>query len=525
MSNNIVIKYLKSCYCIEDVSDIDAEDHLLDTYRKQPLTIERCRVLLKLLHEQTHLIQDISCFSSYVEDRIQQVLLSYLTYLPHQADITFPLYSRNNRTNEVPERKKGVEVRMVDGQLYYLYYYHDFKEVLFRKGKFPTIEADLFRTSKGVIKEFSISYRDLLESHAHFKSIFDLYVLTSESPYKGTVHQLIAKDNLFPFSNTGKGRVGINILPFKYQKTYYYPFYLFMQATSFNWGDIMNYLNTYFPIQGIKGHDEYLKSYFLFTLIFEAAVCIPSFDDILYKSKTKNFKFDYFNPVTRFAQILNFFAKFSHDELMEYKTGDLKSLIDTLSKEYGWPDFETTIRSHSFGDDTLVNMVTCDSLEIIQRIGRDSIKMKSECNANFTWVSLALNELNVPTISRTSKGLRQFCKGNWPKDVTDRYQSFYDAWYGNDLDGTHREYRQFLKLISEKLFRTTILDTDLYFGGEYNCPMKASECPHRCEFCNSIKHIQDIKEFTSNNGIKCMFSDYLNSKEFITPISRTLSDF
>ena len=516
MNDNIVIKYLKSCYCIEDVSDIDAEDHILDTYRKQPLTIERCRALLKLLHEQTHLIQDISCFSSYVEDSIQQVLLSYIIYIPHQADIKFPLFSKNNRANEVPEIK-----RTIDLMLNHLYYYHDFKEALFLEGIFPTYGADLLKTSKGVIKEFCISYRDLLESHAHFKSIFDLYILTSKSPYKDVVHQLITKDNIFPFSNTGRGKIGINILPFKYQKTYYYPFYLFMQTTSFNWGDIMNYLNTYFPINGIKGEDEYLKSYFLFTLILEAAVSIPSFDYILNESHTEDFKFEYFNPVTRYAQILNFFANFSHEELMEYKTGDLKTLIDTLSKEYGWPNFDTTIRSHSLNGDSVMNILNEDSLEIIQKIERNSIQMKSECNGSFTCVSLVLDELKVPTISRTSKGLRQFCEGNWSKEITDQYQSFYNAWYNNDSDEKHREYRQFIKLISEKLFRTTILDTDLYVGGEYNCPMKDSECPHRCEYCNSIKHIQDINEFTSNKDIKCMFADYLNSKKYIIPISRT----
>lgn len=516
MNDSIVIKYLKSCYCIEDISDIDADDHILDTYRKQPLTLDRCRVLLKLLHEQTHLIQDISCFSSYVEDRIQQVLLSYIIYLPHHLDITFPLYIRNKQTNLVPTMKKGEEMRAIDIMLNYLYYHHDLKECLFLKGKFPTYEADLFKTSKGVIKEFSISYRDLLESHAHFKSIFDLYLLTCQSPYKGIVHQLIAKDNLFPFSNTGKGRIGINILPFKYQKTYYYPFYLFMQTTSFNWGDIMNYLNTFFPIKGIKGHDEYIKSYFLFTLVFEASIAIPSYDFIL----NSNCNLEDFNPVTRYAKILNYFADLSYEELMNYRTGDLKALIDLLAKLYDWPDYETTIKSHTLDDDTIMNMISSDILEVNQRVLRESIKMKSECNAQFTCVNLALDEIHVPVISRTSKGLRQFSQGCWSKEITERYKSFYDAWYKTSLTEDEEKYRQFLKLISEKLFRITILDTDLYIGGNYTCPMKEVECPHHCEWCNNIKNIHEIAEKTTNMDIKCMFADYLNSKEYIIPLSR-----
>lgn len=50
--------------------------------------------------------------------------------------------------------------------------------------------------------------------------------------------------------------------------------------------------------------------------------------------------------------------------------------------------------------------------------------------------------------------------------------------------------------------------------------MKEVECPHHCEWCNNIKNIHEIAEKTTNMDIKCMFADYLNSKEYIIPLSR-----
>ena len=207
---------------------------------------------------------------------------------------------------------------------------------------------------------------------------------------------------------------------------------------------------------------------------------------------------------------------------MNYQTGDLKSLINLLSKEYGWPDFDTTMKSHSASNDTFINMLTSDVLKINQSIIQESIKMKSECNATFTFFNLALNDLRIPTISRTNQGLRQFSKGYWAKDVTARFNSFYDAWYLEALNEKEDRYRLFAKLISEKLFRTTVLDTDLHNGGNYNCPMKAIECPHRCELCSNIANVNDLINNNEKRGIKCMFADYLNSKEFMTTMSRKI---
>lgn len=377
-------------------------------------------------------------------------------------------------------------------------------------------EDEFKQMSKGLIKEFKVTYKDLLESHAHIKSLFDLFCFYARDKNNYLINRMIKEDRLFPFEYRD-GKIIFDFIGLKYRSSFIYPFYMFLQTTSFNWGKIVEYINKDFPNPRGEGYIECTKSFYLYTLVLEAAVTIPSpmfiFDAIV-KGK---YILDDFNPVIRFYKILLYLYRLDYDSIMLYKTGDIVGFMDVLSHEYSWPDYYTIKKSYYYLYD-YANTKNISMSRFITLI-KSSFNKKSSSNALFALPYIAtMDVMKFPIVCRRKKQtVIVFCDINNKEDGEVAMKgNLYDFMYGDDSNDGNTPNNKFYKdvsLIVENLFRKAVVDKVLLSDENYfACPLSEFDCPCYSLSCKKFLSMQMIVDYVykiSLQGRKCLFWDFI----------------
>lgn len=505
MPIQFVFEYKKNCFLLEDNTNYrDNDEHLATAIKelyKNCNSPDEIRKFLNIDHEINHLTQDLSFPSSFTEYIFNQYIYRLVVSFPHDGSVTFPLYANN-----IPTNTAGTKLDINYLMLYEIYHKESIYHALFIQPiKAFGIAEKLGKISNGIINNFNISYQDLLESHAYFKSLFDLCALKSSE--KNIIQEVLNHDRLFPIKCEERGKITFDWISFMCRSPYLFPFYLFMEATSLNWGNIIHYINSDFPDYSYPDKIEFVNCYFLYTLVIEAAITIPSFIFIRDKLQDGSYEIETFQPVARFFKILWFIAELNYVDLLTYRTGDIASFIDKLAKKYGWPDYNTTKKSFTqsseYGNDCFCSMINT------------TFSIKNSSNALFTMPFFFIeSNFTFPIICRTKDKMKitSLTGNDNGEKICD---SFYKAYFHNDNSSKGLKYQESLKFVLDNIFIKNIIETELFTGGNFCCPMNNHDCKFRSDFCNDIDTRTNLKKHIDNISLsigkpaKCMFLEFL----------------
>lgn len=478
------LAYVKGCFCFEDRTNYEnGEIELSDKFSKilhnliysSPVDESDIEDLVLIAHELKHLIQDLSVTSCHVERRLLSDISMFCSLRPNFLKEGQALLSKDGKVDPIA-------ALLCD---YISFYFKLFRA----KDKIPYSGQRLTVWTKKAFDDISLSYTDLLESHAHFQSLKTILDKVN--------HNLIVPiepaENVpryFPMKVTDNGELLLDARQIKYNGRYFNPFILYFSATgsSIWWGDIINYFNTCFPklSDTHPGVDvEVLNCLNFYHMVMETALMLPSYAFLADSN-------DDYNPVHRYVRVLNFISSLTRDRVYAYATGKFTVFFDNCAAKYGWLSYEETLNTFKPNDQ---ERNTC----IYDQCLYDACKLREELDYNvFTFV---LGPPKLPLVLRNDAHLRisyaeqkVFFADCVYKNFSEAFFREYEQWQNKELEYVemHNMQGAVLKDIAGLLCRNSVAKA--FVTGEIlSCPLKSNECPHRCEMCDNINEIDSIR--------------------------------
>lgn len=493
------LAYVKGCFCFEDRTNyVNGEIELSEKFSKilhnliysSPVDESDIEDLVQIAHELKHLIQDLSLTSCQVERRLLSDISMFCSLRPNFLKEGQALLSKDGQINPFYFNERIVDpiaVLLCDYISFYFKYF-------LAKDKIPYSGQRLTVWTKKAFDDISLSYIDLLESHAHFQS---LKMILDKVNHNLVVPMETAENvpRYFPMKVTEKGELLLDARQIKYNGRYFNPFILYFSATgsSIWWGDIINYFNTCFPklSDTHPGVDvEVLNCLNFYHMVMETALMLPSYAFLADSN-------DDYNPVHRYVRVLNFISSLTRDRIYAYATGKFTVFFDECAAKYGWLSYKETLNTFKSSDK---ERNTC----IYDQCLYDACKLREDMDYNV--FNFVLGPPKLPLVLRNDAHLRisyaeqkVFFADCLYKNFSEAFFSEYEQWQNKELESVemHNIQGAILKDIAGLLCRNSVSKA-FVTGEKLSCPLKNNECPHRCELCDNINDIESFRVHMNN---------------------------
>lgn len=493
------LAYVKGCFCFEDRTNyVNGEIELSEKFSKilhnliysSPVDESDIEDLVQMAHELKHLIQDLSLTSCQVERRLLSDISMFCSLRPNFLKEGQALLSKDGQINPFYFNERFVDpiaVLLCDYISFYFKYF-------LAKDKIPYSGQRLTVWTKKAFDDISLSYIDLLESHAHFQS---LKMILDKVNHNLVVPMETAKNvpRYFPMKVTEKGELLLDARQIKYNGRYFNPFILYFSATgsSIWWGDIINYFNTCFPklSDTHPGVDvEVLNCLNFYHMVMETALMLPSYAFLADSN-------DDYNPVHRYVRVLNFISSLTRDRIYAYATGKFTVFFDECAAKYGWLSYKETLNTFKSSDK---ERNTC----IYDQCLYDACKLREDMDYNV--FNFVLGPPKLPLVLRNDAHLRisyaeqkVFFADCLYKNFSEAFFREYEKWQNKELESVemHNIQGAILKDIAGLLCRNSVSKA-FVTGEKLSCPLKNNECPHRCGLCDNINDIESFRVHMNN---------------------------
>ena len=485
------LAYIKGCLCFEDrTSYANEEIKLSDRFSNLLHNLiysssaddSDIDDLIQVAHELKHLIQDLSLTSCHVEQEIMShisMLCSLRSDLLKEGQ-SLLLLNKGGIINPFYLNESNVDPVVMLLCTYISFYFRYF----LAKDNIPDSGKNLTAWTGKLFDDISLSYTDLLESHAHFQSLKTILDKVNHKLITPKLQPLNVS-RYFPMKITDRGELLLDARQIKFNGRYFNPLVLFFSATrnSIWWGDIINYFNTSFPkLSNIHaGVDIEVNNFLVFYhMVMETALTLPSYGFLL---DTK----DDYNPVHRYVRILNFVSSLSRENVYGYIIGKFEFFYDECAAKFGWLSYKETLNTFRSVD---------KNTNIYEQCLYDAGRLRGELDYNI--FMFVLGPPKIPLVLRNDNHLRIsyadnkiFFADSPYKNLSDAFFRKYVRWENKELNIDEMRDLQgsVLKDIANKLCRMAVAKA--YVTGEkLSCPLKSNECSFRCGICDDIKNLQ-----------------------------------